>query len=198
MLTLFFPSITPTTMRWQLLANTSANISPHTGAVQTVARGGERWAAEMHFLNLKGDDKAVMKAFYSRLLGQTNRFYMGDYSSVSRGTFGGSPVVNGASQTGDSIDVDGCTASVTNWIRAGDMFAIGDELKMAVSDKSTSFSGEVTIDFLPRLRVSPPDNDIIVTTNPVGLFLLESDEMSWTNKPNDLSDFVIRAIEDIA
>lgn len=198
MTTFFFPSITPTQSRWQLKSNTGVQVSPHTGATKTISRGGERWVAELQFINLTGDEKAVMKAFYTRLLGQTHRFYLRDHSSINRGAFGGSPLVAGASQTGSSIDIDGLTGSVTDWIRQGDMFSVNGELKMAVRDQDSLFDGTMSLDFEPRLRTSPADNDPIVTTNPEGIFLLEADEASWTNKPGDFSDFVIRAVEDIA
>lgn len=40
------------------------------------------------------------------------------------GTQGGTPLVNGAGQTGATLAVDGWTASVTNVLRAGDVFTI--------------------------------------------------------------------------
>lgn len=198
MATFFFPSIEPSFVRWQLKSNTGVQVSPHTGAIKTISRGGERWVAELQFLDLRGDEKAEMKAFFSRLLGQTHRFFLRDHSSINRGAFGGSPLVAGASQTGSSIDIDGLDTSVSDWIRGGDMFSVNGELKMAVRDQDSLFDGTMSLDFVPRLRTSPPDNDIVVTTAAEGVFLLQADEASWTNKPGDFSDFVIRAVEDIA
>lgn len=43
----------------------------------------------------------------------------------SIGALGGSPVVNGASQTGSSLIINGATATVTNWALKGDVFTVG-------------------------------------------------------------------------
>lgn len=41
------------------------------------------------------------------------------------GALGGSPVINGASQTGSSLTINGASNSITNWALKGDVFTIG-------------------------------------------------------------------------
>ena len=152
----------------------------------------------MNFVNLTGDDKAVMTAFLAKLNGQQHRFTVGNHAENNRGSFGGTPLVAGGSQTGNSINVDGCSLSVTNWIREGDWFGVGGQLLMATADASSDGSGNVTISFVPRLRSAPADNSAVTTSGATGTFILADNKVSWANTPGDFSDMVINGFEDIA
>lgn len=199
MTTYAFPSgIVPSSSTWELLSNTATYQSPITGAIQTVDRGGERWAITLRINNLTGDDRATMRAFVTKLNGQQHRFTVHDHSHTQRGNFGGTPLVNGGSQTGNSIDIDGASTGVTNWIRAGDYFSINGELKMAIADADSDVSGNVTISFVPRIRSSPANDSAVDVTDPTGTFILSSSDNGWSNVPGVFSNFTISAIEDIA
>ena len=197
MTTYAFPSITPTSSTWELVSNTATFRSPLSGTIQTLDRGGEAWRVRMVFRNLTGDEKAVLKAFLVKLNGQQHRFTVHDHSNVQRGSFGGTPLVNGADQTGSSLLIDGCSTGITNWIRAGDMFSVNGELKMAVADANSDGSGEVTLTFVPRLREAPADGASIDTSDATGTFILESNASGWDTQPGDFSSFTISAVEDI-
>lgn len=197
MTTYAFPSITPSSTVWELVSNTAVFRSPLSGALQTLDRGGEVWRVRMTFQNLTGADKAVLKAFLAKLNGQQHRFTVYDHGNVQRGAFGGTPLVAGAGQTGNTLNIDGCSTTVTNWIRAGDMFAVNGELKMCVADANSDGGGAATLTFVPRLRTAPANNDPITTTNPTGTFILEDNVSGWDNRPGDFSAFTVSAIEDI-
>lgn len=196
MTTYVFPSIVPSASTWELLSNTATYVSPITGSVQSLDRGGERWKVTMAFQYLHADDKAEMKAFLTKLNGQQHRFTLYDHSQVQRGNFGGTPLVFGGSQTGTSLNIDG-VSNTTDWIRAGDYFAVNGELKMAIADTDTAAAAG-TLTFRPRLRSAPADNDPITTTNPTGTFLLADNSVGWANLPGDFGNFTIVCIEDIA
>ncbi len=198
MTTYAFPALTPNRSVVELVSNTERFQSGISGAVQTVARDGAFWRLRMNFTNLKADDKAVLKAFVSRLEGQRHRFTVHDHGNVQRGAFGGTPLVAGANQLGTQVTIDGATASVTNWIRAGDMFSVNGELKMCTADANSDGSGNVTVNFVPALRNAPADNAAITTANPTGTFMLEANDVGWSNKPGDFSDFTLIAVEDIS
>jgi len=201
MTTYAFPSITPNSMTWSLESNTAVYVSPLSGTIQTIDRGGERWRVLMNFRNLTGDDRAELRAFLAKLNGQQHRFTLRDFSVTNRGAFGGTPLVVGAGQTGTSLNIDGASVSVTNWIRAGDMFSVNGDLKMCVADANSDGGGAVTLTFTPRIVTAPADNAPITTSNPTGVFMLASPVSSWINTPGPVggfSDFTIDAIEDIA
>ena len=120
MTTFGFPSITPTTNTFELVANTRTFQSPLTNAVQTSSRKGSLWKASLQFSNLKGDDRQEMQAFLVKLNGQQHRFTLHDHSYTRRGAGGGTLSISGGSQSGTSLVCDGATASVNNYLRSGD------------------------------------------------------------------------------
>ena len=197
MTTFTFPDIVPTNVAWELQSNIVQYPSPISGTIQTQDRGGEYWRVRMQFNNLRGDEKAELKAFLVKLNGQQHRFTLHDYSQIQRGAFGGTPLVFGAGQTGTLLQIDGCTPSITGWIKAGDYFSVDGRLKMAVADKASSVGGFLTIDFVPRIVTAPANNEPIITTAPTGTFMLANTVNGWLNDPGDFGQFTIEAFEDI-
>lgn len=152
----------------------------------------------MNFQNLVNAEYSELVAFLTRLNGQQHRFTWYDRGRDQLGNFGGTPLVAGASQTGRSLNIDGCSSSVTDWIKAGDWFSVNGELKMATTDADSDGGGAATLNFMPGLRSAPADNAPITTVNPAGQFLLAAPEAGWTRKLPDFADLQIDAIEDIA
>lgn len=203
MTTYAFPStIVPSESTIELVSNTRTFESPITGAIQTIDRGGERWVIQMRFANLKTANRGVFMAWLARLNGQQHRFTLHNHAENNRGILSGTPLVAGASQTGTSLNIDGCSiasplVAVTNWIRAGDFFSVNGELKLCVADANSDATSAATISFVPRLRAAPANNAPLTIASGLGTFLLGGSS-SWTNKPGGFSDFTITAIEDIA
>ncbi len=198
MTTYSLPSITPTEVSLGIISNTRSFTSPFSGAVQTVQRAGERLKLRMVFRNRNDSERQELIAFLAKLNGMEHRFTVRDYGHTQRGTFGGTPLVKGAGQAGASLLIDGCSLTVTNWIRAGDQFQVGNELKIVTADLNSNGAGEVTLAFRPALRSSPADNAAITTTTPAGLWMLTQDTIDWaTGAGPAFSDFVVDAVEDV-
>ena len=105
---------------------TAMTMSPFTYKQQIYNHSGQRWEAECQIPPLKRDDAEGWIAFLLSLRGQGGTFLLGDpLGATARGTLGGTPVVNGAAQIGASLNIDGCTVSVTNWLKAGDYIQLG-------------------------------------------------------------------------
>lgn len=193
----------------ELVGNTAIYSSALTGAAQTVDRGGFHWSLAYTFTALRNDDRADLLGTIVGLRSQANRLRIPVYDNPKRGAYGGTPLVAGASQTGSSIDLDGCSVSVTNWIRKGDYFSIDvngeHELKMASDDASSDATGAITIPFEPRLRASPLDNAAVfvedgVLSKPNGIFVLGEPNLQWSSRPgspNKTTAVTITATEDM-
>lgn len=84
---------------------------------------------------------------------------------TQRGVGGGTPLVNGASQTGNSINVDGCSNSVT-FLRAGDFARLGAVgfCQRLTADAVTNGSGQVALQLEPGIVAgqSPGDNAAVL------------------------------------
>jgi len=186
-----------------LITNAKVSISPLTGAIQKAARGGQRWHFQLALNNLQGNDRALLQSFLAKLDGPVNDFTVHDHSYTRQGNVGGTPLVNGASQTGSSLIIDGCTGSITDWLMEGDQFSFTNgtfnELKIMTADADTDSGGNTTLNFKPPIRISPANNATIVTTDPLGEFYLADNENGWNNKPGGsiMSDFNLNAIEKI-
>lgn len=203
MTVLTVPSITASSAKFSLVSNTKAHVSPLSKTTQTIEYPGARWALTLVYNNLSYADTRTMKAFLAKCRGQGGRFYYGDPAFLSNGPAGvatGTPLVNGASQTGSTIDTDGWTASQTGILKAGDYFhftngSSGREMHMVVDDANSNGAGEATLTIEPPIRVSPADNAAITVTNAMCQFRLEKDEVEWSTRPPLISNITITAIE---
>jgi hypothetical protein len=83
-----------------------------------------------------------------------------------------SVLVNGASQSGNALIVDGLPSSQLCW-RAGEWAQIGTQLVMATADL-TSSGVNGTMNFKPALRASPADNSAVIFAAPVLTAILTS------------------------
>lgn len=106
-------------------------------------------------------------------------------------------LVNGASQTGNKLIVDGLPASTLGVARAGDLFEVNGELKRLTADLNSDGSGNGYMIFEPSLRTAPANNAPIIFRSPMGKFMLGSDSTSWDTRPGIISDIEINLIEDI-
>lgn len=189
-----FPNIAPSSSSWTMISNSRQFVSPLTGAIQTASRVGARWQVSMSFDNLDTTNRAVLQAFVADVQARSLSFYLRDFSFTRRADATGSALVNGASQTGNSIITDGWSGTYA--MRAGDYFEFNGELKMATADATVS-AGAATISFVPEIREAPADNAAIAKSTPYGVFRLLTKQSGWTNESPAFSSFQIDCIEDV-
>lgn len=156
--------------------NTLEFKSTFTNTSQRVGLSTGIWSAQYSLPVMDRDDIAVWRAFFASLQGRKNTFfaYDPDYTTP-RGSATGTPLVDGASQTGTSLITDGWTPSTTGILKAGDYFSVGGELKMVTQDADSDGAGACTLNFQPAIRNSPSDNASITTTNPKCEMYLNAD-----------------------
>lgn len=159
--------------------------SPFNFSGQVYDWGSARWRMDFTLPSREHDYMEDWVAFALSLRGQRGTFLVGDPSRINpRGVGGGSPLVNGGTQTGETLIIDGAPVSTTGWLKAGDYFQLGSgatsHLHKLVSDVNTDSSGNATLDFVPPLRGSPADNAAITTVNCKGQFRLSSNQTPWT------------------
>lgn len=159
--------------------------NPNTLAQTTYEQDGEGWGLVLNFgpLDTSLFNVRPLLAFLASLNGKVGTFYYGDtYMKNPRGVVGGTPLVNGASQSGLTVATDGWAAGITNVLMAGDFINIGTSLHIVTANASSNGSGQATLDIWPRLRPATAiDNAPIVYTNPKGLYRVTS-EIRWTSE----------------
>jgi hypothetical protein len=177
----------------ELRGNAGVFESPLTGSFQTVDRGGLHWYMAYTFNEMTGDDRGELMGLIASLRSQANRVRVPVYDNPKRGAYGGTPVVLAGSQTGSSINLDGCSNGITDWIKAGDYFSIDvngeHELKMCTADADSDGGGLITIAFEPRLRFSPLNNAAVyvedgVLAKPQGVFMQGDPTAQWSSRPS--------------
>lgn len=183
-------------LEFGLRSNTQTHTSPLSNALQTLEIPAPRWVVSFNLENVLEDDAAIMQAWFAQLRGKSGRFYLYNMARQRpRGVATGTPLVNGASQSGVTLATDGWTPSQTGILKAGDFFGVNGELKMCVTDCNSNASGQATITFEPPLRSSPADNAAITTTRPTTLFMLDDDTSKWRTRAPLLTTFNISATE---
>ena len=166
----------------------SVSQSPFTLAQQVVRHAGARWSATISIPPVKRSDSEYWNSFLLRLRGQFGTFLLGDPNAAtprgSAASAAGTPVVNGASQTGNELAIDGLPASATGYLKAGDYIQLGSastsRLYKVLEDVDSNGSGEATLNLWPDLRSSPADGATVVVSNAKGVFRLSNNEAVWT------------------
>jgi len=191
-LSITYPLSLPSQLRFATRDWTRINVaqdvpSPFTGQSQVVVYGGQWVEATLTLIALKRDEAQDWSAWLASLKGPGGTFLLGDpHRTVPLGAAAsapGTPLVKGAGQTGSTLLIDGCGATVTNYLKRGDLFQVTCDsvvrLHEVMADASSNGAGEVTLDIWPDLRASPADNAAIGLSAPKGTFHIPGQVPRW-------------------
>lgn len=191
----------------KLVARTAVAISasPFTYAQQVYRHQGQSWEADISLPAMKREDAEYWVSFLLRLRGQYGTFLLGDPSGgTPRGSASvdaGTPVVSGASQTGDYLEIDGLPLSATGYLKAGDYIQLGSgstaTLHKVLEDVDSDALGAATLNLFPAVRTAPDDNDPVVVSNAKGNFRLASNETMWDIDTATIYGITFGAVEAI-
>lgn len=177
----------PSATSFRIKRIVGASTSIFTGEQQVYQYSGEWWECEVTMPPMRLSAARAFVAFLVSLRGQYGSMYLGDWDARTplgtASSSAGTPLVKGASQTGNTLVCDGAPNSQTGYLKAGDYIQIGTgatgKLHMVVADSNSDGSGNFSLDIEPALRTSPADNTSIVVSNTKGVFRLSSNETSW-------------------
>lgn len=154
--------------------------------------------------SLSAEEEAQWRGFFLRLDGQVGTFTLTPFGGeLPRGSildewsrWQGTALVNGASQTGKTLNINGLPVSEAKALSEGDWFSIGGILHEVTTDVVSDASGAGTVNLWRALAVAPADNEPLVLENPVGTFKLLGDipDMTWSTEQRG-SGFSFRARE---
>jgi hypothetical protein len=170
------PGVTaPSSIEWDAQEAVAVNQSPFTFQTQTYDWMASILEGQVSFPPMNRYAFDAWSAFVLACRGQLNCFQMGDPRAVlPKGVATGTPVVNGASQTGYTLLTRGWTASVVGILLPGDYLQIGFRLYRVLASVNSDGSGHASIPVWPNLRDQPADGTTIITRNCKGLFRLAS------------------------
>jgi len=193
-----FPRALPSTMLIDQVNFGTNNIvgratSEFSGKGKTQEFSGQWWTAKIIVSPSEREDAAPVAAWLTSLKGKSKTFLLGDPgASSARGSASvtpGTPLVDGAAQTGDALLCKGGPLSATGYLLEGDYVQLGSgastRLHMVLQDVNTDGAGDFSLTLWPDLRDSPGDGDTLVVDATTGLFTLASNSQGW-----DLSEII--------
>lgn len=183
-------------------ASVGESRSPFTFEGQYYVNQGQIWQGSLNLPTMQRPEAEAWIAFLLSLNGKEGTFLMGIAGcDTARGIATGTPLVNGASQSGRSLITDGWTINITGILKAGDYIQLGTglntHLHKNLTDVNSNGSGQATLDIWPRLRISPADNDPIVVSSPKGLWRLATNDMPFNLSPPVLFNLSFPVIESL-
>lgn len=155
------------------------------GGTQLAADGGDVTAAGMRTLVAA----ATGTSTHFSVLDGTGSRSVGDYMDISYASLSRCILVNGGSQTGNSLNVDQLPVSTDGLLLRGDRVQIGNTLCMVVATLNSNSSGEGHLQLHRAPRAVPADNAPVIVHNPMGRFVLAENEGGWDDRPGQISDF---------
>jgi hypothetical protein len=190
------PSIRFQSVSFGIRYNSQNFASPLNGFTQSIELPGAKWFATYNVRPYRYAEAAPLRAFLAKLRGRANTFYGYDPAALLLGAGGGTPLINGAGQTGSTLVIDGAPINMTGWLRESDYFEVNGELKMVTEDVHTNGSGQATIIFEPPLRYIPADNAPLNITSPrCKMQLVDDDAALWPTSPGRYQTISFSAIE---
>lgn len=180
--------------------------SPFTFKEQVFSHGGQMFEAEIALPPMTRAEGEQWVSFLIKLKGMQGTFLLGDPAAATpRGSASstpGTPVVNGAGQTGDDLTVSGLPADVDGYLLAGDYIQLGTgsaaTLHKVLNDVDTTAGGAATLDLFPAIRTAPADAATVVVSNAKGVFRLATNETNWSINEITHYGITFAAVEAIA
>jgi len=191
-----FPDVSVSNSSFRLISSSVSTMSPFSGARKAYDYMGQWWEGEVTFIPTRREDAALIQAFITKLRGVYGSFLYADPDALALGHqgAGGTILVNGAGQTGNTLIVDNMTNSTTV-AKAGDYFQLGtgasSRLYMFTENLVSNGSGQGTATFEPSLRTSPADNTQLDITSPMGVFALTSSDVGWSSNQSSIYEITL-------
>lgn len=151
--------------------------SPFSAAQQTHDWLGRQWISQVVLPPMLSRATAdPWLSFFSKLRGRRGWFTMiGDWARLApRGTATAASV-NGASQTGNGLVVNGMGNAKT--LLEGDLFQLESRLYRIVVDATSDASGNATLQFEPDLRSAPANTAALTLTSAKGLWRVDQNSV---------------------
>lgn len=181
------PPATPTTRTLKMIMQsvTAMTTSPFTGQQQVIEYpGAEWWEMQVTLPPMVRASAEAWIAFLGSLRGRSGTFLMGDRTATAPlGVGTGAPVVDGANQSGKTLNVRGWTISVTGILKAGSYLSIGTgastRLYKNLTDANSDGAGKCALDLFPQIKDLPADGAAITLASPLGTFRLKANQREW-------------------
>jgi len=163
--------------------------------------GGQYFKLYASFPLMSRSEFAPIYAFIMKQRGSYESFtVVPPVVGSTTGTSLGTPLVNGASQTGRTVVTDGWTGDQTagNLLKAGDYIKFANHTKIynIVADNASDAGGNSSLTIEPALITSPAENDVITTSSvPFTVYLMGGGLIEYSTGFDNLFSFALDLCE---
>lgn len=177
------------------------NVSPFTYSQEVQVSPGQQWGAEFDLPPMLRTQAAQWQAFMLALNGPEGTFLMGDPDALApQGLPTGAPVLDGVHDIGvRKISIKGLVALSVGNLIGGDVIQLGTGLDArmhrVLSSVDADATGKATVDIWPLIRTARADGLEVITSSPMGLWRLASNEMGWKSNALGHHDIVVECME---
>jgi len=183
------------------VAPTRVTVS-HSLKRRTRGAGTQRWAWELTMPPMSRADWQDLLGFLVAQDGQAERFSYPAPPPLNtpRGSAPGTPVVDGAGQSGTTLATRGWTASQAGVLLRGDLFTIAGDAKvyMVSADADSDAAGKASLSIRPRLLTSPVDGAALTVSGVSFQVRLAADAVQLALMPPSLaSGMMLSLVEDV-
>ncbi len=175
-------------MDWATFDAIGVSQSPFTRDTEIFEHDAEVFSATVYLHPMTRIQWAEWISMFLKLKGRAGTFLLGDPIGLtargSASTSPGTPLVQGAGQTGRVISIDGCPNSATDYLMRGDYIAFGSGLTthmaMVVNNVDTNGSGHADVTIWPSVNTALVNNSTVIVDDVKGLFRMSSNRRDWS------------------
>ena len=155
--------------------------SIYTGKQEVQAQQGDYWEATIKLPQMIRAEAEEWIADLLSLKGMLGTFWLPVYEGKTpRGSVAGTPQVDGAGQTGETLNTKLWTPSTANVLMKGDYIQLDNHFYKCLTNVDSDAGGLAVVELNHRLRVSPSDSTSLITSNCKGLFRLKDNTTKFT------------------
>lgn len=177
-----WPAAIPQQMSFGLLPLGTTFTSPG-GLVAQVERA-PLWKATVSLQNMDADTSALLNVFLHQMIPAARVVKLTDYGHPQRGSLAGTPLVNGANQTGNTLLTKGWTPNAQGVLKAADGVTLATgQLVRTMTDVNADASGLATITVEPGILKAPADASALTVVQPTAVFYMPQGGIPTTSPP---------------
>ena len=170
-----------------------------SGKRQVRQIGGQYWKLFASYPPMTRAEFAPIHAFMIKQRGAYESFTVTPpVLGIAQGPGGGTPLVNGASQTGRSVVTDGWpTGATLTVLKAGDYIKFANHTKvyMVTADTVADTNGDATISIEPALLSNPVENTAITYSSVPFTVYFDGDAIEFTTDQSGFYQFELEMCE---
>lgn len=126
-----------------------------------------------------------------------NSTVSGDFAHFLWASLSRCALVNGGSQTGSKLNIQGLPASTAGLLLPGDRVQIGTQLNAVAAPLNSDGSGFGVLQCQLPWRASPANGAAVIISNPMARCILSDNTGSWDESPGGIADFEFQMEESL-